>query len=304
MSVPVRITQSMMSSSLLADVQRANIAMSRTSQQISSGNRIDSAADDPVGATRALVLKSQLSANTGYAAAAEATTGWTQTTEGALSSIVDIVQSTRELIVQANNDTLQPSDRQKLAAKLSEMLEQVKATANARYGDQYVLSGQKSNVPPYASGASDAYSGDTGTVIRTIGPNQPVQINVTGDAVLGGTPGDGKLLDTLRTAVANLNGGTAADMTSLRGPVLQQLSGNLDQLLTARATIASASVRSQLATDRMDDINVSVTDQLSKVQDTDYASAITKYSSQKTIYEAALQATAKVMQPSLMDFLR
>jgi len=236
--------------------------------------------------------------------AADATTGWTQTTEGALSSIVDIVQSSRELIVEANNDTLQPSDRQKLATKLGEMLEQVKATANARYGDQYVLSGQLSNIPPYQSGSTDAYSGDTGTVIRTIGPNQPVTINVTGDAVLGGTPGDGKLLDTLRTAVAALNGGTPSDLTNLRGPVLQSLGTNLDQLLTARAQVASAAVRADLASTRIDDLKVMMTDQLSQVQDTDYADAITKFTSQKTIYQAALQAGAKVIQPSLMDFLR
>jgi flagellar hook-associated protein 3 FlgL len=300
----VRITHNMMSTSMLADVQRANLAMARTSGQISSGRRIDSPADDPVGTTRALGLKSQLSANTGYQAAAEATLGWTQTTEGALSSIVDIVQGTRELIIQANNDTLQPSDRQKLATKLGEMLQQIKATANARYGDQYVLSGQRSDIPPYQSGATDAYSGDTGTVIRTIGPNQPVQINVTGDTILGGTAGDGKLLDTLRTAIANLNGGTPADLTNLRGPVLASLSTNLDTVLTARAQSASASVRADLASTRIDELKVTMTDQLSQIEDTDYAEAITQFSSQKTIYQAALQAGAQVIQPSLMDFLR
>jgi flagellar hook-associated protein 3 FlgL len=304
MSVQVRITHNMMSANMLADVQRANSAMARTSEQISSGRRIDSPSDDAVGTTRALVIQSSLTANDGYKSAAEATRGWAETTEGALSSIVDIVQSTRELIVQAGNDTLQPSDRQKLASKLSEMLEQVKATANARYGDQYVLSGQRSDIPPYATGASDAYGGDTGSVIRTIGPNQPVQINVTGDVVLGSGGGDGKLLDTMRTAIANLNGGTAADLANLRGPVLASLSANLDTVLTSRAQVASAAVRAALASDRIDDLKVTMTDQLSQVIDTDYAEAITKYSSQKTIYEAALQAGAQVIQPSLMDFLR
>jgi flagellar hook-associated protein 3 FlgL len=304
MSVQVRITHNLMSTSMLADIQRANVSMAKTSGQISSGRRIDSAADDPVGATRALVLQSELSANAGYKAAAEAARGWTETTEGALNSIVDIVQGTRELIVQANNDTLQPSDRAKLAAKLSEMLEQVKATANARYGDQYVLSGQRSDIPPYAAGASDAYGGDTGAVIRTIGPNQSVQVNVSGDSVLGGTPGDGLLLDTMRTAIANLTGGTPADLTNLRGPVLQGLTSNLDQILTARAQVASAAVRAELASDRIDEIKVTATDQLSQVIDTDYAEAITRYSSQKTVYQAALQAGAQVIQPSLMDFLR
>jgi flagellar hook-associated protein 3 FlgL len=303
-SVQVRITHNMMSTSMLADIQRSNIAMARTSNQISSGRRIDSAADDPVGATRSLGLKSSLSANDGYKAAAEAASGWTETTEGALNSIVDIVQGTRELIVAAGNDTLQTSDRQKLAAKLTEMLAQVKATANARYGDQYVLSGQRSDIPPYSAGASDAYGGDTGAVIRTIGPNQQVQVNVTGDTVLGGTAGDGKLLDTMRTAIANLNSATPADLVNLRGPVLTQLSSNLDQILTARAQVASAAVRAELAAERIDEIKVTTTDQLSQVLDTDYAEAITRYSSQKTVYQAALQAGAQVIQPSLMDFLR
>ncbi|MFT4034418.1 MAG: flagellar hook-associated protein FlgL [Patulibacter sp.] len=303
MSTQLRITHNMMSSSMLANVQRVNAAMAKTSEQISSGLRIDSPSDDPVGTTRALVIKSQLSANAGYKAAADATTGWTATTEGALSSIVDVVHSAHELLIQAGNDTLQASDRAQMALQLEGLLEQVKATANARFGDQYVLSGQQSDVPPYQSGSDDSYGGDSGAVTRTLGPDQSVQINVTGDAILGGTAGDGKLLDTLRTAIDHLNGGTTADVEALRGSVLSSLETNLDTLLSARAQIAGASVRATLASDRIDDINLTMTSQLSEIQDTDYAEAITRYTSQQTIYQAALQSGAQVIQKSLMDFL-
>lgn len=304
MSTTIRTTQHMFSTTLLSDLQRTSSAMARTQAQISSGQRIRTAGDDPVGAGRALQLRSQLSSNDGYAAAAEAAAGWTQTTESALSSIVDLVQSARELIVQGGNDTLQTTDRQKLGQKLTQVLEQMKASANARYGDQYVLSGQLSNVPPYQSGGTDTFSGDTGAVIRTIGPNQPVQVNVTGDAVLGGTAGDGKLLDTLRLAISNLNGGTPADLASLRGTVLQRLNSNLDSVLTARAQVGSVAARAELAAEQIDDLNLAATGQLSAIVDTDFAEAVTQLTSQKTVYQAALQAGASIIQPSLMDFLR
>lgn len=294
----------MFSTTLLSDLQRTSSAMARTQGQISSGQRIRTAGDDPVGAGRALQLRSQLSSNAGYASAAEASAGWTQTTEAALSSIVDLTQTARELIVEGGNDTLQPSDRQKIAQKMTQVLEQMKASANARYGDQYVLSGQLSNVPPYQSGGTDTYAGDTGAVIRTIGPNQSLQVNVTGDGVLGGTAGDGKMLDTLRTAIANLNGGTPGDLASLRGTVLQRLNTNLDSVLTARSQIGSAAARAELAGEQIEDLNLAATGQLSSIVDTDYAEAITKLTSQKTVYQAALQAGASIIQPSLMDFLR
>lgn len=304
MSIPGRITHNMMSQHLLTDLRRSNADVARTTQQISSQQRISSASDDPTGTHRALRLRAELAENGANQDGADAASGWTTASDSALSSTNDIVHRMRELVVQAGNDTLAPADRKQIASEMGQLLEQVKANANAKFGDQYVFAGQASTTAPYTAGASDAYAGDTGTVQRTIGPGQTVAVNVPGSSIFGGTAGDGKLLDTMRTAITALNAGTPAAANTLRTTVLASIDTNLDQILTARSTIGGVANRANLASDRLADVKLTLTSQLSKIEDTDMADAITSLSSQQTAYKAALQAGSNIIQPSLMDFLR
>lgn len=304
MSIPSRITHNMMSQHLLADIRRSTSEIARSSNEVSSGKRIQTAMDDPTGAHRALRLRAELAENAANQTGVDATTGWTAVSDTALNSVGDVIHRTRELVIQASNDTLQPADRLNIAKELSQLIEQVKSSANAKFGDQYVFAGQDSTNAPYAAGPVDTFGGDTGAIVRSIGPGQTLQINVTGDAIFGGTPGDGKLLDTMRTALANLSSSAPVDLASLRGPVLQGLTANLDQVLSARSQIGAVQNRAILADSRIADVKLAVTEQLTNVEDVDMAEAITRLSSQQTAYQAALSAGAKVIQPSLMDFLR
>ncbi len=294
----------MMSQHLLADIRRSTSEIARSSNEVSSGKRIQTAMDDPTGAHRALRLRAELAENEANQSGVDATTGWTTVSDTALNSVTNVIHRVRELVIQAGNDTLQTKDRQAIAGELSQLLEQVKADANAKFGDQYVFAGQDSTTPPYTPGAVDTFGGDTGAIVRSIGPGQTLQINVTGDAIFGGTPGDGKLLDTMRTAITNLSSGLPADLASLRGPILQGLSANLDQVIAARSQIGAVQNRAALADSRIADAEVALTEQLTGVENVDMAEAITRLSSQQTAYQAALSAGAKVIQPSLMDFLR
>jgi flagellar hook-associated protein 3 FlgL len=302
-TVQLRITNQMMSQTLLADINRANAEVARTSQQVSSGNQMSEASDDPLAASQALRLRSTLAQTNATTDSVNTAQGWSTASETALSSIDDMVQRAHELIVSAGNGTLQTSDRQQIAGEMSQLLDQMKLTANAKYGDAYVFSGQKSDTAPYTAGSSDTYAGDNGAVTRSLGPGQSVQVNVTGSAIFGGTTGDGKLFDTMRQAIAHLTGGTAADVTALQTTDLAAINTNLDTVVGARATVGAVTDRATLAASRLQDVNLNLTSQLSGIQDTDMASAITKLTTQKTAYQAALSAGANIIQKSLMDFL-
>lgn len=304
MSVPSRITHNMMSQHLLTDVRRSNAEIARSQNEVSSGKRIQSAADDPTGAHRALRLRSALEQNDAIQAGIDAATGWTSTTESALKSVTDVIHRARELMIQASNDTYNAEDRKQVAGELGQLLEQIKSDANAKFGDQYVFSGTDATVKPYTQGGADTYLGNGDAVNRSIGPGVNVRVNVTGGDLFGGTPGDGKLIDTMRSAIAALNGGTAADINNLRGPILGNLVTNLDTVVTARSTIGAVQNRATLADSRLEDAKVAVTSQLVATEDVDMAEALIRLSSQQTAYQAALTSGAKVIQPSLMDFLR
>lgn len=304
MSIPIRITHNMMSDRLLTDVRKQNAEIARTSSQVTSQKRIQTASDDATGTGKALRLRAQLEETNASLTSAGSASDWTTSSMSALDSVSDIVHKTRELIIQAGNDTLKASDRAQIGQQLSQLLEQVKTIGNTKVGDAYIFAGQDSKNPPYTAGASDAYTGDNLAVVRSIGPGQAVQVNAAGGDVFGSGGGDGKLLDTMRSAIAFLNGGTAADANSLRTTTLAAINTNLDQVLTANATIGATQSRVTLAVDRLEDTKLAVTSQLSNVEDADYAESLIQLSSQKTAYQAALSAGAKVIQTSLMDFLR
>lgn len=304
MSNAIRITHGMMSERLLGDIRKSSAEIARSSEQISSQKRINSASDDPTGTRQALRVRADLAEIDANIAGTDAAAGWTGAADTALGSIGDIIHRVRELVISAGNDTLKASDRAGIAGELTQYAEQLKNIGNSKFGDAYIFAGQDSKNAPYTPGAVDSYGGDGLPVARTIGPGQSVQVNVSGAAVLGGGGGDGQLLDTMRTAIAALNGGTAADVNTLRTTTLQSLDRNLDTVLSARSTIGATANRVTLAESRLQDTKLAATDQLSQIEGIDFAETMINLSSQKTAYQAALNAGANVIQTSLMDFLR
>lgn len=303
MTANMRITEGMSSARLLGDLRRAENAVNQSSAQISSGRRLLDASIDPLATHRALRLRQDLTRTEGMQETVSQAKGWMQTTEQSLSTINDLVHRARELTVQGGGGALRQSDREALAEEITNIIQAVKLAANARFNDAYVFGGQVTDGPPYDPTGPDAYAGDTGGIVRTIGPGVSMQINVTGGNVLGdGT--DGRLLHTLRDLHAALTGGTAADINALQTTLLQRLEGNLTEVLNARALVGTGINRLEHAESRLADHVVTATGYLDDAESTDMAATIIKLKSQQSIYQAALSSGANIIQPSLMDFLR
>jgi flagellar hook-associated protein 3 FlgL len=78
----------------------------------------------------------------------------------------------------------------------------------------------------------------------------------------------------------------------------------LDRLLSATSTIGARSARLEAATQVNADLQLTLKSQLAEVEDIDLPKTIMELNQQQVSYEAALQAAAQVIQPTLMDFLR
>jgi len=301
----MRITHGMLSTRLLSDLRRVDTDVASSQRQVSTGKRIARAGDDPIGARAAVLQRGENAATARYKQSVSEASGFAETTDKALGGIADLLHRARELSVQGANGTATASDRANIAAEIDQLVNSAKDFANAKYGEQYVLSGTATTTPPYGTG-SDAYAGDGGAVIREIGPGVTVQINMLGSAVLGSGQGaaDGRLLDTLRDIADHLRGGTPADLQALRTTDLQGLESSLTTLSQARATNGALASRLEAASVRLDDLGLAGITRLSQIEDVDMAQAILDLSSRQSAYQAALQSGAGVVQPSLMDFLR
>jgi flagellar hook-associated protein 3 FlgL len=231
-------------------------------------------------------------------------------TDTTLSSITDLAQHARELVVQGATDTLNQAGRNAIADQIDQIVAGMKQEANATYDGRYVLSGSRTNTRPYdpalTTGASatpnDGYSGDAASQLREIGPNVTLAVNVHGDEILGGSPGaTGNMLGVLRDISTHLRSG---DTTALSNDDLKALDGQIDNVLAVRSRVGAGMNRLETASSRLAEIEESTTSMLSNTEDAEMAEVITNYSTQQAVYQSALNAGARIVQTSLLDFLR
>ena len=299
----MRITEGIIAGRNLADLQRANAAVAKASQQVSTGNRLTRPSDDPQAVQKALNLRGDLAATAQYMDTANASQGWAQATDDALADINDVLQRAREAVVQGGNGTMSQKDRNDIATQIDQLIGQAKASGNATFDGQYIFAGQKTDTAPYDPDGADTYNGDTGAIIRTIGPGVSVQLNGSMGSVLG-DGSDGKALQVLRDIAAHLRGGTAADTNALRTTDLAAIDASMADVSTARAEAGALSNRLTTAANRLTDLQASTEKVRSGVEYVDLAEAISQLSSQQAVYQAALQATgSSLSQRTLMDFL-
>jgi flagellar hook-associated protein 3 FlgL len=301
-----RITNSMISRSVLADLNDISNRLSKTQQRMSSGKQITRPSDDPYGTSRALTLRADVAGTQQYQRNVGEATAWQSVTDSALAKITEAVQRARDLTVQGASDAAGQAARNAAAAEIDQLIESVKQEGNASYGGRYVFSGTATGTAPYAVGGADTYLGDTAVVAREIGPGVSVQVNVIGQSLLGDGQGaaDGKLLNVLRDISDHLKSGTATDMNTLRNGDLKALDTNLDALSQTRATVGATTNRLETADSRLQEVEESLTKLLSDVEDADMAKTYTDFSLQQSVYQSALQAGANIVQQSLLDFLR
>ena len=298
-----RITTMMTAQTTLSDLTLALSRLQKTQTELSSGKRISQPSDDPYGASLAVQLSGSLAGLTAYDRNVNDGTAWTQATDSSLMSINDVTQRVRELVVGASNGTNSQANLNADAAEVDQLTTAIKQAANATYGGQYIFSGTKTTTSPYQS-ASDVYQGDSGVINRQIGPGaaNQVQVNTDISQLLGSgptVPGDTKLLTVLRTISTDMRSGNSTGL----GTDLSNLDTNMGTLQRLQASVGSTEDRLSLASSRIQDLTLSQTQELSNTQDADMAQTAIDYSTQQAAYTAALQASAKIVQSSLLDFL-
>jgi flagellar hook-associated protein 3 FlgL len=290
-----RITNSMTSRSVLTDLENAYSQVSQTQNALSSGKQLTKPSDNPLGTSQALGYKSELAANVQYQSNVSAATSWLSSTDTALTSMNDDLGRARDLVVQGANTTLSQTDKNAIADELDQLAESVKSSGNTQFAGSYVFSGTKTETQPFTPGGADTFNGNSSSISHEIGQGVNMTANVTGDTVV--TP----ILAAIRQAATDLRtGGTPGNLGTTD---LQAMDSAADTLSETQATVGARENRLASAASRLQQLQQAQTQQLSNVQDTDIAQAMIDFSQESSVYQAALRASASLIQPSLMSFL-
>lgn len=223
--------------------QRSYASVAKTSQEISSGVKLNTASDDPVGAARVLQLTQQNSMLTQYKSNISVINTNISNSETVLSSIVSAIQNAKDLVIKAGNGSYTDADRTSTAAELKEVQKEILGLMNSQDSNgQYIFSGTRSSEPPYSmnSDGTYTYNGDQTTIDLAVGDGLKMPSNVTGweafeksinttrvsSAITAG-PNDGKagvtngLVKSTSTYNASFQGGEPYKLTFISGTEFQ-----------------------------------------------------------------------------------
>ncbi|MGO4530754.1 flagellar hook-associated protein FlgL [Paenibacillus sp. 2TAF8] len=306
----MRITNNMLSSQLLLNLNRNAQQMNNTQLQSATGRKINKPSDDPVGITYSLRYRAELSSNEQYQKNVDSATSWLDFNDTVMDQAGSIIQRLRELTVQASTGTNPQSAMDSVKEEVMQLKEQLIDVANSKLNGKYIFNGETYDIKPYqftkdADGVSDTTDvasviTDTGKINFIVGESVQLPINVTGNEVFGNETEDDNLFVVLNNIIDALKNGDQKELSGQLGTI----DSRMDKMLAIRSEIGAKTNRIDLMMGRLDDLGVNLTDLQAKVEDADYAELIMKSKIQENIYNASLSAGAKIISPSLVDFLR
>ena len=298
----IRVTSDQMHRALIGRIQEAQTRVMETTDQISSGYRINRPSDDPVATAQVMDLLSSQRHLQQYNQSITQARAWSVASEGALNQGLEIYQRSRDLVLQATSESTNAQGRQSIVTELNAIIDSVKMLGNSKVGNDFIFSGAKASTPAYLMTASDAYQGDTTLIKREISPGNQVAINLTADTIFGNDTSG--FLKTLRDLVTNISTGTQATLQTARTTGLQGLDAASTAMSNARSQLGEMQNRLDFHETRISDMSGSNDELLSMLRDTDLAKASAAYAQRQASLMAALKTGQQVVQPSLIDFLK
>jgi flagellar hook-associated protein 3 FlgL len=291
----VRVTQRTLTDSVGYNLQAAVGRLSTLQERLSSGKAVQRPSDAPSAAVAALRYRSDIRRAEQLKRNADDAQGWLDTTDRALTSGIGILNRARELVLQGNNGSMGVADRAAIAEEVDGLRQSLLAIGNTSYLGRPVFSGTSAGTQAYD--VAGTYLGDSGAVDRVVAPNVTVRSNLTGPAAFGPSGADAfavltQLADHLRNDPSQLQG----DITAVDGAMRRMTDA-----------VAGIGARAKQVDDlrlRLEDGIVQSTNGLAEVESVDLPATIIELQLQEVAYQAALGATARVIQPSLLDFLR
>jgi flagellar hook-associated protein 3 FlgL len=298
----MRTTNNVISSHVLSDLQSVAERLARTQRKLSTGKEIGQVEDDPVGAGRAMFLRGQVQDLEQFDRNIDEALGWMAASELGMSSVQDIMKRAKELVVQAANGTVDQTGLNNIAAEIAQLVGAARQAMNSSFAGRFVFSGTATLSQPYPPPGL-TYAGDGNVMQRVIGQGEVIDLNLRGYEAFSvpATAGGQTVLELLDQIRADLVAGNRA---AIGGADLQGIDAMIDGISSARALIGSRMNRLETQQSTLKDLALNVEELLSKTEDADMAKTMIDYSMQQSIYESALQSGARVMQPSLLDFLR
>ena len=300
-----RVTQSMLSSNMLRNLNTSYSKMSKFQDNLTSGMKITRASDDPVVAIKGMQYRTQLDKVEQFQRNVNEANSWLDVTDAALDQVGTTLNRVKELVVQAANDTNTTEDRENIKKEIDQIREQLRDVGNTKVSGKYIFSGTKTQEP--------LFEGPPPSLINAAVNQEEVKMEVFDGVQLTVNTSDAKAVfetvDKVLEDISNaLTTSTGEEIGNLLGGLANGTNPTLSnahaKVLDVRGDVGARMNRVELIMNRLEIQEINFTKQKSLNEDTDYAKTITNMATQESIHQAALSVGAKIIQQTLVDFIR
>jgi len=267
---------------------------------IATGTRVRSMSDDPAAAAQAFKFNRQLRHLDQYSRNLDDAKTWLNLADQATQTINDRMTRARNLMLQADSGVLGQDPRSAIAVELRAIAAEVSDALNITRAGHPIFGGTSSTDAPFA--ANGTFSGNGNAVLRSVSDTVRLQVNIAGDDVAGtfnaADPAAGNIMQVLYAAASDLDSGLPASTHLDRMDVLQQ------SVHSAQATIGSRQRAVDGHEERIADTRVTVEANRSEAVDVDITRELLDLKATEVSYQASIGVAGRVLNSSVMDFLR
>lgn len=324
----MRITNASMVRSHLYDTQNNLTNMSKINQQISTGKVINTVSDDPHKAIKIMNMNNEIKYTEKYNYNIDEAVGWMNTTDGALENVGNLLGEIKETILKVGNGTYSQNEMKSLNEDMNEKIKQLADTLNSTHGGKYLFGGSSVDDAPitvienpdgtvkleFSKDKNGQIIPNTDDLKADISSGTNIDYNISVGEILNIKDANGNtvnLLDeinnlsTLMNDIANGDEQTAA---KAKETLLNDTKGKIDTLfdhvVNERTSLGVRVNTAEKIKELNDEDILNIQEVLSKTQDTDVVEKFIELKSAEMIYQASIQVGAKLIQPTILDYIR
>ncbi len=302
----MRITQTMLARMSMQQLTNQRGRLARTQEQAATGLRVNRPSDDPVDYRSALRLKDSVSQTGRYLRSIDLSRTRLHATENAIADAAQVVGEAQALAVRAGNSTNGATARAALRVQVEQFFDEILDASNTRAaGGGYVFSGVASDTVAFVqtgtfvSGSPPptvAFAGDDSAVSVEIDEGVSIEVTRSGQGAFQG-PVD------VFAVLGQLWQGLDQNDTALIRTAMGDLTVAFDHLNVERAHIGGAEAKADSFELRLRSQEQELATQVSVLEDADAYQVYSDLAAQEAALQASLEVTARMQQPTLLDFL-
>ncbi len=308
----MRVTNQMLHSLTQREIRNRQADVYTTQEHLAKGRRVERPSDDPSSYARISRLSRDLSRYEQFATNIESARLDLLAADNAIQRTVSIFQRAQELAIQAADSTASDSDRQSMAAEVNLLLDGALDAANTSLGGRSVFSGNRADSKAFSGTDTDGdgltdtvtYNGDNGAHRVEISMETYMESNVPGaDTSSSGGVFQTDTLDLFQDLI-DLRDTLMSGTSPVLDDTLQRLEADHNHLVTRLSSVGARMERLSIAETLNGSDETHSLNALDQAESIDIAEAVVDLTRKQAAYEAALRATAALLDGNtLIDYV-